>query len=184
MVGSFGAPFFGTCSFSWPGAGGSARGGQYSQTPSQQYSRFLPELWLSNGPVKFWCISAAGISAAWFPFGTPAFERRPIFGTLSFHWNPPFLLLLRRGCKDIADFYFNDGIEIPQWLCDLSLEPLLARIPLSGTPEEWRRETTPVEYDDNGFFRADLRGATCLTLPTTCLTHVFFKSGEYCSNFN
>ena len=28
-------------SFSWLGAGGSARGGQCSQTPSQQYSRFI-----------------------------------------------------------------------------------------------------------------------------------------------
>ena len=42
MVGSFGAPFFGTCSFSRLGAGGSARRGQDSQTPSQQYLRFLP----------------------------------------------------------------------------------------------------------------------------------------------
>ena len=31
------APFFGTCSFSWLGAGGSARSGQYSQTTSQQF---------------------------------------------------------------------------------------------------------------------------------------------------
>ena len=43
-VGSFGTPFSGTCSFSRLGAGGSTRGGQYSQTPCQQYSRFLPNV--------------------------------------------------------------------------------------------------------------------------------------------
>ena len=41
-VGSFGASLLGTCSCSRLGAGVSAKGGQYSQTPSQQYSRFLP----------------------------------------------------------------------------------------------------------------------------------------------
>ena len=38
----FGASLSGTRSSSRPGAGGSAGGGQYSQTPSQQYSEFLP----------------------------------------------------------------------------------------------------------------------------------------------
>ena len=33
-VGSFGASFFGTCTYLWLGAGGSARSGQYSQTLS------------------------------------------------------------------------------------------------------------------------------------------------------
>ena len=42
MVGSFDASFSGTRRFLWLGARGSARGGQYSQIPSQQFSRFLP----------------------------------------------------------------------------------------------------------------------------------------------
>lgn len=44
-IGSFGASFFGTRSFSRLGAGGSTKGGQCSQTPSQQHSRFLPRIW-------------------------------------------------------------------------------------------------------------------------------------------